>query len=260
MLTIAEKKSIAKLVIESNNVLLSEARYDNRIKDDIRQNLFFYNALKESFIGQSRNTTILTEDILSALGGVKDLLTGVDVIKKFTDWLQNKLIPKLVAQIERIVPGATEMGTRLGVKIQNAVDWLKKTLSYDGLSKLFAMIKYRTLTPTNDQKKCMLLAAKSAYRYILIMLVTAFLIKITGYGIDAVNDMVNQASLFSGFDDLLQAAGISKFVALLFGSYGSYTKADKAKKLKSDIEAKRKQYTQNSLNNLKNDWAYCDNK
>lgn len=259
-LTLTEKKYITRMVIHSSNGLLSEVKYDSLMKDEIRFNLYFYNVVKEAFFGKNENQTLLTEDILSALGGIKDLLTGVDVVKKFTDWLKDKLVPKLVAQIERVVPGVNELATKLADYIKRAVDWIKKTLSYDGISKLFAMAKYRTLAPSTEQKKCMLLAAKSAYRYILIMLVTAFLIKITGYSVDAVDTIINQASTFGDFDMLLAGAGLPKFVSLLFGGYGSYTKADKARKLKSDIEKKREEFSQPALINFKKDWGYCDNK
>ena len=260
ILTFNEKRAIAKMVIESNNVLITEAKYDWDIREEIVTNLKFYNAVKEAFLADRKHVDILTEDILSALGGIKDLLTGVDIVKQFTEWFTKKLIPKLLSKIEKFIPGVNELASKLGDKINQFIKWLKETLSYDGISKLFAMIKYRTLTPSNEQKKCMLLAAKSAYRYILIALVTAFLIKISGYGIEAVDSMITQASLFKSFDQLLTTAGIGKFVATLFGAYGSYTKADKARKLKSDIEQKRGELETQSLSSFSKDWGYCDNK
>lgn len=260
ILTFNEKRSIAKMVIESNDVLITEARYDWDLRDEIVTNLKFYNAIKESFFANYKTANIITEDILSALGGFKDLLTGIDIVKQFNEWLTKKLLPKLLNTVEKFIPGANEMGTRFVENVGKFIEWLKKTLSYDGISKLFAMMKYRTLKPTDEQKKCMLLAAKSAYRYILIALVTAFLIKISGYGVEAVDSMITQASVFKGFDNLLASAGVGKFIATLFGAYGSYTKADKARKLKSDIEKKRSELETQSLGSFSKDWGYCDNK
>jgi hypothetical protein len=116
------------------------------------------------------------------------------------------------------------------------------------------MVKYKTFSPSPDQINCMELTAKAAYRYILIALVAAFLVKITGYSVDAVDTVINQANLLSGFDNLLAQIGIAKFVSVLFGSYGSYTKADKAKKLKIDIEKKRDELGNEHILDFTSQW------
>jgi hypothetical protein len=254
ILTLTEKRAITLMVMNSHNSLLSEAKYDTNIRQDIISNFVFYNAIKESFGRDVRKDTLLTEDLLSALGGIKDLLTGVDIVNKFVEWLTKKLLPKLILKIEQFIPGINELATKLGDGISKFIKWIKTNLSYDGLSKVFAMVKYRTFSPSTEQIKWMELAAKSAYRNILIAIVVAFLVKITGYSVDAVDSMINQANLFSGFDDLLAQVGIAKFISVLFGSYGSYTKADKAKKLKDDIEKKRDELGNEHVLDFSSQW------
>ncbi len=263
ILSLQEKRIIAKNVIYSyHGGLIAESKTDRLVREDIKFNLKFYNALKESFSPQLRNNTVITEDLLGLLGNIKDLLTGVKFIDDIAKWLSDKFIPLLISKIDKFIPKSVSSITQnLASSIKQFISWIESNLNYKGLSKLFAMIKYKTFKPNAEQLKCMELSAKSAYRYILIALVSAFIIKVIGYGseqmIDAfTSDQISMANM----DQLMASIGLGKLFTSLFGTYGAATKAQKAVKLKKDIEQKRSEIQNDSIVKFKADWTYCDSK
>ena len=152
----------------------------------MKLNLEFYNALKEGFVED--NKTNLDEaagmfgTVLSVLGNIKDFLTGTKVIKDIVGWVQGliqKLSEKLGPKIDQFIPQKIQDFAKDGVSaVEKFIKWIYNTLSYKGLAKLFAMIRYKTIRPTDEQKQCMELAAKKVYKWILITLVIAFAIKL----------------------------------------------------------------------------------
>lgn len=263
ILTLEEKRTIARAVITSRyGGLITEARTDKFVRDDIKFNLKFYNALKESFTPQLRRHSVITEDLLTILGNVKDLLTGVKFIDDIVKWISDKFIPLMISKIGKFIPkNVTDIASKMGSYAKQFISWLEENLSYKGLSKIFAMIKYRTIKPNPEQLNCMMLAAKSAYRYILMALVTAFVIKVLGYGGEAVIDaFTSDQVLMGGMDQLMASIGLGKMFTSLFGTYGAVSKGQKARKLKSDIEQKRSQVQSDSVIKFKSDWNYCDSK
>ena len=263
ILTLEEKRIIASSVIRSHyGGLLTESKTDRLVHEDIKFNFKFYNALKETFSPQLRRETVITEDLLTILGNVKDLLTGVKFIDDIIKWISDKFIPLLVSKIDKFIPkNVQSIAKDLGNYMKQFISWLEQNLSYKGLSKLFAMIKYKTFTPNDEQKKCMGLAGKSAYRYILIALVSAFVIKAIGYGAETFIDVFSSDEMLMGSVDALMASiGLGKMFTALFGTYGAATKAQKAVKLKKDIETKRTQVQSDSMVKFKADWSYCDKK
>lgn len=261
ILTLQEKRSIAKNVIRAHyGGLLTESKSDRFVHEDIKFNLKFYNALKESFSPQLRNSTVITEDLLTILGNIKDLLTGVKVIDDIVKWISDKFIPLLISKVDKFIPkSVADIAQNLSGYVKQFISWIESNLTYKGLSKVFAMIKYKTLNPSEEQKKCTELAAKSAYRYILITLVAAFIIKVVGYGADTFIDAFTSDQILIGsMDQLMASVGLGKLFTTLFGTYGAATKAQKASKLKKDIESKRSQVQADSMIKFKADWKYCD--
>ncbi len=261
ILTLTEKRNIVKHVLNSKrNVTLLEAKNSQLLKEELKFNLAFYNCVKEAFFKNTR--FVINEDLLGVLGGlgaVKDLLTGVDVVAKVIDWVTGKLIPTLIKSIEKFIPKSiADLGDKAVQLFSDFVKWIQKNISYTGVSKVFAMIKYKTLNPTSDQVNCMLVAAKTAYRYILMALVSAFVVKMSLLGGDAVVDALNQNVLMGGMDNLMTSIGLGKLFSTLFGSYSAMTKAEKAKKLKIDVEEKRKSIEIDTKNSFAKDWNYCD--
>lgn len=263
ILTLEEKRAIARTVISSHyGGLIMESRTDKLVHEDIKFNFKFYNALKETFSPQLRNHSIITEDLLTILGNVKDLLTGVKFLDDIVKWISDKFIPLLISKVDKFIPkNVQDIARKLSGFVKQFISWIEQNLSYKGLSKLFAMIKYKTFSPNDEQKKCMELAAKSAYRYILITLVAAFVIKVLGYGAETFIDAFSSDEILMGsIDQLMTSIGLGKLFSSLFGTYGAATKAQKAVKLKKDIEMKRSEVQSDSMVKFKADWAYCDKK
>jgi len=186
-LTREEQKSVVKMVIESHQgITLSEAKTNEDIREEMKLNLEFYNSLKEGFTREGKTTLDEAADmfgtVLSVLGNIKDYLTGLKVIKNITAWVQEliqKLSEKLGPQIDKFIPQKIQDLAKDGVTaVEKFIKWLYNTLSYKGFAKLFAMIRYKTIKPSDEQKQCMELAAKKVYKWILITLVVAFVIKL----------------------------------------------------------------------------------
>ena len=261
ILTLEEKRNIAKHVIYSqNSMLINEAVDNNYIREEIKLNFAFYNAIKETFF-KNQNIVII-EDILSLLSGAKDLLTGTDLSKKLIDWFTRTLVPLIQSKIGKFIPKSVQdVSSNLASYVSNFINWLKETLSYNGLAVLFAKIKYNKWlqSPSADEIKCMELAAKTAYRYILMTLVAAFVIKVLGYGGDLVIDAFTSDEVVIGsLDKLMTSVGLGKLFTSIFGTYGAATKAQKAADLKSKIETKRNEVQNAELRTFKDDWNYCD--
>jgi len=261
VLTLQEKRNIAKYVIYSrNNMFLNEAVNNNYIREEIKLNFAFYNALKETFFRNEKY--VLTEDILSLLSGAKDLLTGTDLSKKLIDWFTGTLVPIIQSKIGKFIPKSVQdVTSNLAKYVSDFITWLKDTLSYNGLAILFAKIKYNKWlqSPSAEEIKCMELAAKTAYRYILMTLVAAFVIKVLGYGSDIVIDAFNSDDVMLGsMDQLMTSIGLGKLFTSIFGTYGAATKAQKAADLKGKIEAKRNEVQDAAMRTFKDDWNYCD--
>lgn len=258
-LTIQEKRNIARYVIYSRNgMFLHEAISDNSVKSEIKLNLYFYNALKENFFKTEKYC--INEDLLSALGGIKDLLTSTDVGQKMTGWIKNKLVPYFEKLLSGFVPNTIKNSAEyIGKLFADFIKWVHKTLSPQGLATLFARIKYKKFTssPSTQEIECMMLAAKQIYTYILVVLVSAFIIKILGVSIDTV-DIMTQKSLSGSLELLMTSLGLSKIFGAAFGTYGTITKAQKAKHLVDDIKKKKEEIGTETFNKWGDYWNYCD--
>jgi hypothetical protein len=101
------------------------------------------------------------------LGNIKDFLSGLKLVKDGTAIIKKILatvFSKIKGLIEKYIPGGEVIlkGAKyVAEKITSGIKWLYETLSYKGLAKLFAMIRYRTLMPSDEQKECMVLAVSS---------------------------------------------------------------------------------------------------
>jgi hypothetical protein len=261
ILTLTEKRNIVNHVLNSKrNVTLLEAKNSYLLREELKFNLAFYNSVKEAFFKNTR--VAINEDLLGILGSlglVKDLLTGIDVVDKAIEWITKTMLPALLKTVGKFIPkSVSDLGAKTTTLFSDFVKWIQKNLSYTGVAKVFAMIKYKTTSPSSDQINCMMVAAKSAYRYILMGLVSAFVVKMSLLGGDALVDAFSQDVLIGGMDNLMASIGIGKLFTTLFGSYSAMTKAEKAKHLKSDVEKKRQEIEIDMKNSFKKDWNYCD--
>ena len=282
-LTREEQKSVLRVVVESHQgVTLTEAKSNTDIREEMKLNLEFYNSLKEGFIKDSKSTLDeaagMFGAVLGVLGNIKDFLTGTKVIKDITSWIQGliqKLSEKLGPQIDKFVPQKIQDLAKDGVTaVEKFVKWIYNTLSYKGFAKLFAMIRYRTWKPTDEQKQCMELAAKKVYKWILITLVIAFVIKFAmvaipiaikaaaasgtaATGTAATTAQASFATSLKPIGAVLSKVGHGSLFKGALSTASAGIKAKDASKISADIEAKEKEAKDKEIDGFKGAWNYC---
>ena len=282
-LTREEQKSVLRMVMESHQgVTLTEAKSNTDIREEMKLNLEFYNSLKEGFIKDGKSTLDeaagMFGAVLGVLGNIKDFLTGTKVIKDITSWIQGliqKLSEKLGPQIDKFVPQKIQDLAKDGVTaVEKFVKWIYNTLSYKGFAKLFAMIRYRTWKPTDEQKQCMELAAKKVYKWILITLVIAFVIKFAmvaipiaikaaaasgtaATGTAATTAQASFATSLKPIGAVLSKVGHGSLFKGALSTASAGIKAKDASKISADIEAKEKEAKDKEIDGFKGAWNYC---
>lgn len=282
-LTREEQKSVVKMVMESHQgITLSEAKTNEDIREEMKLNLEFYNSLKEGFTEEGKSTLDEASGIVGAtlgvLGNIKDFLTGTKVVKDLTSWVQGlvqKLSEKLGPQIDKFIPQKIQDLAKDGVDaVEKFAKWIYNTLSYKGLAKLFAMIRYKTIKPTDEQKQCMELAAKKVYKWILITLVIAFIIKFAmvaipmaikaaaasgtaATGTAASTVQASFASSLKPIGAVLSKVGHGSLFKGALSTASAAIKTKDASKISSDIKAKEKEVKDKELKGFKDSWNYC---
>jgi len=282
-LTREEQKSVLRMVMESHQgITLSEAKTNEDIREEMKLNLEFYNSLKEGFTREGKVTldeaSGMFGAVLSVLGNIKDFLTGTKVIKDLTSWVQGlvqKLSEKLGPQIDKFIPQKIQDLAKDGVSIvEKFVKWVYNTLSYKGLAKLFAMIRYKTIKPSDEQKQCMELAAKKVYKWILITLVVAFIIKFAmvaipialktaaasgtaATGTAATTVQASFATSLKPIGAVLSKLGHGSLFKGALSTASAAIKTKDASKISSDIKAKEQETKDKEIDGFKDAWNYC---
>lgn len=269
ILTLEEKKKVISKVMESyQNIPLTEVKNNNTIKTELRANLAFYNEVKKGFLTEGKQPLNEVEGIvgaiLSGIGNIKDFITGAGFGKNILEGIK-KILTKVAeyvkAFVNSIVPGTYETAEYIVKTIKNGVKWIYKTLTWPGLAKLFAMIRYRTLKPTKEQKACMELAAKKAYRWILIVFIGAFIVKvIIGLTPAIIQGLTTTGGLTMAFSPLItaiQGAGLKSIAAKLYSAISAALKAKDYSKLGAEVEAIEKEAKEGELDNFSEAWNKC---
>jgi len=282
-LTREEQKSVVKMVMESHQgITLSEAKTNEDIREEMKLNLEFYNSLKEGFTEEGKATldeaSGLFGTVLGVLGNIKDFLTGTKVVKDIMAWVQGlvqKLSEKLGPKIDQFIPQKIQDLAKDGVDaVEKFVKWIYNTLSYKGLAKLFAMIRYKTIKPTDEQKQCMELAAKKVYKWILITLVVAFIIKFAmvaipmaikaaaasgtaATGTAASTVQASFASSLKPIGAVLSKVGHGSLFKGALSTASAAIKTKDASKISSDIKAKEQEVKDKEISGFKDAWNYC---
>jgi len=283
ILTLEEKKSVAKMVMESyQGTTISEAKTNISIREEITLNLKFYNAVKEGFVENIKGKKIALNEagwvsaILGAVGNIKDFLTGLKIVKDISAWISDflkKIGSKLMGTVEKYIPSAKpiidglKQGTLDSINgIKEFSAWLYKTLSYKGLAKVFAMIRYRTFRPTDEQKKCMELAAKKTYKWILITLVAAFVIKFAIILIPAIKAAIAAGTAVKGgvvlaslspLKTTLLAIGHGAMWKGILSSISAILKGKQLDDIEDTIESEEDKAKGGELDNFKGAWNSC---
>jgi len=287
-LTREEQKSVLRMVMESyQGVTLTEAKSNEDIREEMILNLKFYSALKEGFVDEKKQPLDEAAGIVSAflgvMGNIKDFLTGTKIVKDVTEWIKGilaKLAEKLAPLVDKFVPQKVQDLAKDGATaVANFIKGVYNTFSYKGLAKLFAMIRYRTFKPTDEQKKCMELAGKIVYKWIIISLITFFVIKLiisawpvitamaakgasagTGVQQAAVGGKAlsgSLAAMLAPIKAILAKLGHGSLYKGIFSSTSAAIKAKDAKKVNTDIKAKAQAVKDKEINGFKGAWNYC---
>lgn len=273
ILTREEQKSVLRMVIESHQgITISEAKSNQDIREEIKSNLKFYNEIKKGFLNETKSNILEAEgilkSILSVIGNVKDAISATGWGKNAIEWIKDfitKYAEKFKNVIIDYVPGGEYIikGAKTVAEYTTKfVKWVYNTITYKGLAKLFAMIRYKTLSPTEEQKKCMELAAKKVYRWILIALVAAYIIKVLvtagpALATSAALGAFNPALAFAPIQPLIAAAGLK---GTFFGTLSLGSAVDKTidvKKLANQIEAEEQKAKAGELDNFNEAWNMC---
>jgi hypothetical protein len=271
ILTRTEQKSVLRMVIESyQGITLAEVKSNQNIREEIKLNLKFYNEVKKGFLNENKSNILEAEGILSSIlsviGNIKDFITSTKIGKNVVGWVKN-FVTKFVEKFKNIVinyiPGGEIVlkgGKDLIEAISKFFKWMYNTITEKGLAKLFAMVRYRTFSPTEEQKDCMLLAAKKAYKWILITLVAAFIIKILIVAVPllfkagvAIKVGLPLATTFAPFKAILFNLGFKS----IFSTYSTITKVDQAEKLEKEIESEEATAKAGELDSFNEAWNKC---
>jgi hypothetical protein len=271
ILTRTEQKSVLRMVIESSqDITLAEVKSNQNIREEIKLNLKFYNEVKKGFLNENKSNILEAEGILSSIlsviGNIKDFITSTKIGKNVVGWVKN-FVTKFVEKFKNIVinyiPGGETIlkgGKDLIEAISKFFKWMYNTITEKGLAKLFAMVRYRTFSPTEEQKDCMLLAAKKAYKWILITLVAAFIIKILIVAVPllfkagvAIKVGLPLATTFAPFKAILFNLGFKS----IFSTYSTITKVDQAEKLEKEIESEEATAKAGELDSFNEAWNKC---
>jgi hypothetical protein len=271
ILTRTEQKSVLRMVIESyQGITLAEAKSNPDIKKKMKLNLKFYNEVKKGFLNEDKSNILEAEGILSSIlsviGNIKNFITSTKLGKNVVEWVKNfitKFVEKFKNVIINYIPGGETIlkGAKyITEAIGKFFKWIYNTITEKGLAKLFAMVRYRTFSPTEEQKNCMLLAAKKAYKWILITLVAAFIIKILIVAVPllfkagvAIKVGLPLATTFAPFKAILFNLGFKS----IFSTYSTITKVDQAEKLEKEIESEEATAKAGELDSFNEAWNKC---
>ncbi len=275
-LTREEQLQVVSMVLETSNLTIAEAKTNKIIREEIKLNLEFYTEVKKGFINEGAG---IIGSIMSVLGNIKDFLTGAKVIKDISSFIRgivDKIAEKLKPLVDQYVPtnlqnAVTATGNAIVFNIdmfKGLAKWLYETLSPAGLAKLFAMIKYKTLRPSEEQKKCMLAAATAVYRALLVVLVVAFLIKlgIALYAVAAAKKIaavalvagVQKAGFAASLKPIFVKLGGGSVFKGIFSTFSAGIKANDTAKLKAQLDSIKKQETDGSVfEKINSVWNQC---
>mgnify|MGYP000173901826 CR=1 FL=1 len=278
VLTKEDRKAIASMVIEESyqGITLAEAKTNESLKENIAENIKFYNAVKQMMLEEAKKQQRplhegALKDVLGLLGGIKDAWTATAVGKDVTKWIRSRM-SKFASATEKVASkvlptkaveagkSAKEVASILADKFEKALTWLVKTFSYQGIAKLFAMIRYKKLKPSKEQIKCMVPAAKKTVSAIYAALVIAFIAKIGLFaapviaagGLPALQaatlGVVAKAGLWGG----------AKVVATkAFSTYSAMKKAQDAAKYAKQAKEMTSGAVDSALEDFSSAWDTC---
>ena len=256
-LTREEQIMVASMVVESHNVSISEAKNNQQLKEDLKLNLEFYNGIKEE-------GAPINEGFLDIIGNIKDVWTAAtkaDGLFKVVYDKITKVAQKYSPNISKYIPQSIK---NISAKVKEFANWLYKTLGYKGFAKGFAMAKYRTFKPSNEQINCMIPFAKIVISIMYLILVALFLIKAAPYIATAATAAGSGATVQAGFvplTGLFKALGSGNQAMGMFSAFSAFLKAKDARKYAEEASEKiggeRDKAVRQLAGNFKKTWNTC---
>ena len=278
VLTKEDRKAIAFMVIEESyqGITLTEAKTNESLKEDIAENIKFYTAVKQMMLEEAKKQQRplhegALKDVLSLLGGIKDAWTATAVGKDVTKWIRSRM-SKFASATEKVASkvlptkaveagkSAKEVASMLANKFEKALAWLVKTFSYQGIAKLFAMIRYKKLKPSEEQIKCMVPAAKKTVSAIYAALVIAFIAKIGLFAapvIAAGGLPALQAATLGVIAKAGLWGGAKLFATKAFSTYSAMKKAQDAAKYAKQAKEMTSGAVDSALEDFGSAWDTC---
>ena len=258
-LTIEEKNSIIEMVLKSDEgIVINESNYYDGISENIKLNLEYYTQIKEIF---KTPDGLLTEGgFLSIMGNIKDAMTVGEKGGKIMDWLKEKIesvVEYFSSKFNQYAPESVKKGVDwmkdAGKKAYEWLKWMLEIFHYKSFARFFAMIKFKTIKPTQEQKDCMMMLAKKVYVSILISLVIFYLIKVGPAVITFLavkgGTAVSTSSLtplLLPFTALLTKAGVGGTAKIIgskaFSAYSAASKTKSSITKSKEIDAKEEKY------------------
>lgn len=258
-LTIEEKNSIIEMVLKSDEgIVINESNYYDGISENIKLNLEYYTQIKEIF---KTPDGLLTEGgFLSIMGNIKDAMTVGEKGGKIMDWLKEKIesvVEYFSNKFNQYAPESVKKGVDwmkdAGKKAYEWLKWMLEIFHYKAFARFFAMIKFKTIKPTQEQKDCMMMLAKKVYVSILISLVIFYLIKVGPAVITflavkggAAVSTSSLTPLLLPFTALLTKAGVGGTAKIIgskaFSAYSAASKTKSSITKSKEIDAKEEKY------------------
>lgn len=259
-LTREEQIMVASMVVESHNISISEAKNNQELREDLKLNLEFYKSVKQEGI-------LITEGFLSIMGNIKDLWT----VATKSDTLFSTIYKRVSAIASKYAPNISKYIPQslkdISAKIKQFASWLYKTFGYKGFAKGFAMIKYRTFKPNQDQINCLVPFAKIVISILYIVLVAFFIVKlipiIASAGAAAGTTGVTQAG-FGPLTAIFKGLGSGNQALGMFSSLSAYLKSKDARKYAEEaaekINGDRDDAMRELAGNFSKSWNTCSTK
>ena len=280
VLTKEDRKAIASMVIEESyqGITLTEAKTNESLKEDIAENIKFYNAVKQMILEDLKKQGRPLHEaagalggILKLLGGIKDAWTATALGKDVTKWIRsrmssfagavekvaNKVLPAKAVEAGK---SAKEVASQIADMFEKALAWLVKTFSYQGIAKLFAMIRYKKLKPSEEQIKCMVPAAKKTISAIYAILVIAFIAKVAIFAapvIAAGGLPALQAATVGVIAKAGLWGGAKLFATKAFSTYSAMKKAQDAAKYAKQAKEMTSGAVDSALEDFGSAWDTC---
>lgn len=177
ILTIEEKKYIAKQIFKNRVNNLNEAKSNSSLLIELKQNLIFYSGLKKHIIKNNQLNEIHTgiswlDKAFSFIGNIKNALSGTSLGK----WLSEKV--KAIA--EKIFPKLKSDPNDWTEKFEKLAATINKVLGVNVLAYIIAWWRKKgfLVKPTKEEIEVARKTATAVYKGIMLFFIVICIIKL----------------------------------------------------------------------------------